>query len=58
MIVVDRKPVPIYALVCCECGSKIEYKKSEVVTWHITCPVCGMANWADAFTPARMEEQK
>lgn len=57
MIVVDRKPVPIYALVCCECGSKIEYKKSEISTCHITCPVCGMANWADAIAPARMEEQ-
>ena len=57
MMVVERKPVPIYALVCCECGSKIEYKKSEVFTCHIACPVCGMANWANTIAPVRMEEQ-
>lgn len=58
MTVVDRKPVPIYALVCCECGSKIEYKKSEVSLCHITCPVCGMPNWADTIKAVRYEEEQ
>ena len=56
MTVVDRRPVPIYEVTCCECKSRIEYKKSEVCICHITCPVCGVANWADAIAPVRMEE--
>lgn len=51
MIVVDKKPVPIYEVVCPECRSKIKYKKSEACTCHITCPVCGSSIWADAIAP-------
>ena len=56
MIVVERKPVPIYAVVCPECGSKMEFKKSEVCACHITCPVCGVSTWAETYAPVRMEE--
>lgn len=55
MNVIDKKPVPIYETECPECKSKIEYKKSEVHTCHITCPVCGVSLWADAIRPVRME---
>lgn len=55
MIVVEKKPVPIYEVECYECKSKIQYKKSEVFTCHITCPVCGVSLWADTIQPARME---
>lgn len=56
MTVIDKKPVPIYEVECPECKSKIEYKKSEVHTCHIDCPICGMSIWADAIRPVRMEE--
>ena len=56
MTVIERKPVPIYAVVCPECGSKIEYKKSEVHTCHINCPICGVSIWADTIRPVRMED--
>lgn len=59
MIVVDRKPVPIYETVCSECLSKIQYRKSEVsLASYITCPVCGMSVWADAILAVRYEEVK
>ena len=56
MKVVDRKPVPIYEVECCECHSKIEYRASEASFLHITCPVCGVSNWAQAICPVRMDE--
>lgn len=57
MIIVDKKPVPIYELTCQECKSKIQYKKSEVYTGHsIRCPVCGVSNWADTDYPVRYED--
>lgn len=56
MTVIERKPVPIYAVVCPECGSKIEYRKSEVHTCHINCPICGVSIWADTIRPVRMED--
>ena len=42
MTVADKKPVPIYEVVCHECKSKIQYKACEVSWQHITCPVCGV----------------
>ena len=57
MIVVERKPVPIYAVECIECKSRIHYRKSEVAfTSYITCPVCGISNWADTIRPVGYEE--
>lgn len=57
MIVVEKQPVPIYELICCECKSKIHYRKSEVHTCHITCPVCGFSLWADTIYPVGYEEE-
>ena len=56
MIVVERKPVPIYEVTCYECKSKIQYKASEVDWCHITCPVCGISLWASTIAPVRMDE--
>ena len=56
MIVVERKPVPIYEVTCYECKSKIQYKASEVMIHHITCPVCGVSIWADTVYPVKMDE--
>ena len=56
MEVVDKKPVPIYEVVCHECKSRIQYKACEVSWSHITCPVCGMSLWADRVSPVRYEE--
>lgn len=56
MTIVEKKPVPIYEIECDECKSKIQYRKSEVFTCHITCPVCGVSLWADAIRPVRLEE--
>lgn len=56
MIVVEKKPIPIYEVTCRECKSKIQYKASEVSLCHITCPVCGMSLWANTISPVRMEE--
>lgn len=58
MIVVDKKPVPLYEVECGECHSKIQYKKSEVTVCHIYCPVCGVYLWADTTTPITKEEEK
>ncbi len=56
MRVVEKNPVPIYEVVCGECKSKIQYRKSEVsFTGYITCPVCGMVVWASTKTPVKME---
>ena len=56
MTVVDKKPVPIYQVVCYECKSTIQYKASEVMWHHITCPVCGASLWANTIAPVRMDE--
>lgn len=56
MIVVEKKPVPIYEAECPECHSKIQYKAAEVSICHITCPVCGVSLWASPICPVRMEE--
>ena len=56
MTVAEKAPVPIYEVTCCECKSKIQYKKSEVFTSHIQCPVCGILLWADTTQPVRYEE--
>ena len=56
MEVIERKPVPIYEVECEECRSRIQYRKSEVFTCHITCPVCGVSVWASTIFPVRMEE--
>ena len=58
MIVVERKPIPIYEVECPECKSRIEYKKSDVYTCHITCPVCGVSIWANAIKPINREEEE
>ena len=56
MEVVDKKPVPIYEVVCDECHSKIQYKACEVSLQHITCPVCGVGLWANTIRPVRYED--
>lgn len=56
MKAVEKKPVPIYEVECFECHSKIQYKKSEVFTCHIRCPVCGVSLWADTIQPVRYED--
>lgn len=56
MEVVDKKPVPIYEVVCHECKSRIQYKACEVAWQHITCPVCGVDLWANTICPVRYEE--
>jgi len=55
MTVIEKAPVPIYEATCYECKSKIQYKKSEVFTSHIQCPVCGILVWADTIQPVRYE---
>ena len=58
MKIIEYKPIPIYELECVECHSKIQYKKSEIsLTYSITCPVCGISNWAYSFCPVRYEEK-
>ena len=57
MIVIKRKPIPIYEVECFECKSKIQYKKSEVFNFHITCPVCGVSLWANTISPVKMENE-
>lgn len=58
MKVVDKKLVPIYQLTCQECKSVIEYKAVEVQWCHITCPVCGVGNWANTICAVRYEPPK
>lgn len=58
MIVVEKKPIPIYEVTCSECKSKIQYKASEVYYCHITCPVCGVSLWANTSSPVRMEAEE
>lgn len=57
MIIMEKNSVPIYEITCRECKSKIQYRKSEVsFTSYITCPVCGISNWANTILPVRYEE--
>lgn len=58
MEVVDKKPIPIYEVVCDECHSKIQYKACEVSLQHITCPVCGVLLWANTIRPVRYDEME
>lgn len=54
MKIIERKPIPIYETVCEECKSRFQYKKIELHWAHVTCPVCGMSNWAST-TPVAYE---
>ena len=56
MEVIEKHIVPVYELECCECKSKIRYKASEVFICHITCPVCGVPNWANTTCPVNEKE--
>ena len=58
MIVVEKNPIPIYEVVCCECKSKIQYKNSEVYYSHITCPVCGTSLWAMTINPVCYQKEE
>ena len=55
MIVVERKPAPVYEVECWECGSKIHYKASEVSCGFISCPVCGVAIMANKIQRVKTE---
>ena len=55
MEVIEKHGVPIYELKCMECQSIIRYKASEVFWCHITCPVCGVSNWANTTCPVAVE---
>lgn len=56
MIIVEKKPIPIYEATCNECKSKIQYKKSDMFFYQIQCPVCGVWIWVNAIMPVRFEE--
>ncbi len=56
MIIVEKKPVPLYEVVCGECFSRIRYRASEVSLSHIQCPVCGISLWANTIKPVGFEE--
>lgn len=58
MTVIEKKPVPLYEVVCYECGSKLRYKASDVHYSHITCPVCGISLWAMTIKPVAYEDGK
>lgn len=55
MKIVKANDVPIYEVTCEECKSVIRYKACEVVWCHITCPVCGIALWANTVSPVAYE---
>lgn len=55
MKIIDAQPIPIYENKCPECGSLIRYKACEVSFLHITCPVCGVAFWANTISPVAYE---
>lgn len=57
MEIIEKKPVPIYEVVCFECGSKIRYQASEVYYCHITCPVCRTSLWAMTILPVDYKEE-
>ena len=54
MKIIERKPIPIYETICEECKSRFQYKKIELHWAHVTCPVCGVSNWAST-TPVAYE---
>ena len=56
MIIVERKPVPIYEIECIECHSILHFKKSEVRSCFISCPVCDMSNMVTLFHPVEYED--
>ena len=56
MEVVEKHDAPIYELICEECQSVIRYKASEVSCHHITCPVCGVSNWAQTILPVEVSK--
>ena len=56
MKVVEKKPVPIYEVVCPECKLKIQYRAMEVSWCHINCPVCGVSVWANTICPVMYED--
>lgn len=58
MIVVERKPIPIYEITCFECGSRIRYQASEVSYCHITCPVCRTSLWAMTINPVAYKDSE
>lgn len=55
MTVVRQYPVPVYETECPECKSILRYRKSEVSTSMISCPVCGISMWA-SISPVEYEE--
>lgn len=56
MEVIDRKPIPIYEVVCPECESTIRYKACEIVDFGaIKCPVCNTRVWVSACFPVAYE---
>ena len=57
MIIVEKKPVPVYEVECYECKSRIRYKKSEVVNCQIKCPVCGVYMFAYTYSPVDMVDE-
>lgn len=58
MIVVEKKPVPLYETECYECKSRLRYKAAEVSMCHIVCPVCGVPLWAATVSPVGFEEDE
>jgi len=56
MEVVDRKPIPVYEVTCCECGSTIEYTRAETINCHIYCPICNTFLWAVPTVPKRYKD--
>lgn len=56
MEVVDKKPIPVYEVTCCECGSTIEYTRAETINCHIYCPICKTFLWAVPTVPKRYKD--
>lgn len=57
MEIVERKPVPIYEVICHECGSRIRYTAAEISLCHINCPVCGVELWANPMRPVEYKQE-
>lgn len=57
MTVINKKPVPIYEVECFECHSVINFKKSEVHSCFIKCPVCGVSLMVTPLHPVRYENE-
>lgn len=58
MTVIDRKPAPIYEIECYECHSIIHYKKKEVISGYINCPVCGIGIAVVSSRPVTYENEE